>query len=103
MNTSRHCEAPVPWGGPKQSRTPAGQAAFALTLPSMESVYDVAGRRLRMWIVECVIGAMPRILKLADEDGCDVSLALRNVSTRVRHRGLEFREQLEESGPGLAS
>jgi len=27
----------------------------------------------------------------------------RNVSTRVRHRGLEFREQLEESGPGLAS
>jgi len=30
-------------------------------------------------------------------------MAMRNVSTRVRHRGLEFREQLEESGPGLAS
>jgi len=31
------------------------------------------------------------------------SVSVRNVSTRVRHRGLEFREQLEESGPGLAS
>jgi len=38
-----------------------------------------------------------------ESGGLRLACVGRNVSTRVRHRGLEFREQLEESGPGLAS